>query len=53
MGEHLQHIPAVLTILHQHWLVIKCSKCVFGVTSIAYLGHVIFVAVVAMDPNKV
>jgi hypothetical protein len=51
--EHLQHVRAVLTVLHQQWLFVKNSKCVFGVTSIAYLGHVISTVGVAMDPDKV
>ena len=34
-------------------LFVKRSKCAFGVTSIAYLGHLISAAEVAMDPDKV
>jgi hypothetical protein len=43
-AEHLQHVRAVLTMLHQHHLLVKRSKCAFNVTSIAYLGHVISAA---------
>jgi hypothetical protein len=52
-ADHLRHLRAVLTVLQQHRLFAKCSKCVFGERSIAYLGHVIFDAGVAMDPAKV
>jgi len=53
MVEHLSHVRAVLTLLHQHRLFVKKSKCEFGVQSIAYLGHVISAQGVAMDPAKV
>jgi hypothetical protein len=51
--DHLRHFRAMLTVLQQHQLFIKCSKCAFGASSIAYLGHVISDAGVAMDPAKV
>ena len=41
LAEHLHHVRAVLTVLHQHRLFVKRSKCAFGVDSIAYLGHII------------
>ena len=52
-GDHLRHICAVLTMLQQHQLFVKHSKCVFVVPSVAYLGHVISTSGVAMDPAKV
>jgi hypothetical protein len=52
-ADHLRHLRAVFTILQQHRLFVKCSKCAFGERSIAYLGHVISDAGVAMDPAKV
>jgi hypothetical protein len=52
-ADHLRHLQAVFTILQQHRLFVKCSKCAFGERSIAYLGHVISDAGVAMDPVKV
>jgi len=53
LAEHLHHVRAVLTMLHQHRLFVKRSKCAFGVDSIAYLGHMISAQGVAMDPDKV
>jgi hypothetical protein len=47
------HLRAVLSLLRQHQLFIKRTKCAFGVTSVSYLGHVISEAGVAMDPAKV
>jgi hypothetical protein len=52
-ADHLRHLRAVFTILQQHRLFIKRSKCAFGKHSIAYLGHVISDAGIAMDPVKV
>jgi hypothetical protein len=51
--DHLCHLCVVLSVLRQHRLIIKRSKCAFGVTSIAYLGHIISATGVAMDPAKV
>jgi hypothetical protein len=52
-ADHLQHLRVILTELRQHVLFIKRSKCAFGVSSVAYLGHIISEAGVAMDPAKV
>jgi hypothetical protein len=52
-ADHLRHLRVVLNTLRQHRLFVKRSKCSFGVDSIAYLGHVILAASVAMDPAKV
>jgi hypothetical protein len=52
-ADHLRHLCAVFTKLHRHILFVKRSKCAFGVSSVAYLGHIISKAGVAMDPAKV
>jgi hypothetical protein len=52
-AEHLQHISIVLHALRDHQLHLKRSKCSFGARSVAYLGHVISAAGVAMDAAKV
>jgi len=49
-ADHLRHLRAVFAVLLQRRLFIKRSKCAFGERSIAYLGHVISDAGVAMDP---
>ena len=50
--EHLGHLSQVLGTLHKHSLWVN-RKCVFGVTKVAYLGHVITGERVAMDMEKV
>lgn len=40
-------------MLRTHKLSLNRSKCFFGRESVAYLGHIILVAGVAMDPSKV
>ena len=52
-AEHLQHIVVVLNALRAHRLHLKRSKCSFGASSVAYLGHVISAAGVAMDADKI
>ena len=51
--EHLIHVRMVLETLKHHRLYAKASKCQFGRTSVAFLGHVISERGVAMDPRKV
>ncbi|GFV63078.1 hypothetical protein TNCV_2461511 [Trichonephila clavipes] len=36
--EHLQHLQILFTRLQQYGLSLKPSKCIFGVTSIKFLG---------------
>jgi hypothetical protein len=50
---HLQHVKQVFQMLHEHKMFLKQSKCSFGKESVAYLGHVIATARVAMDPAKI
>jgi hypothetical protein len=52
-AEHLQHISIVLNEPRAHQLHLKRSKCSFRAPSVAYLGHVISEAGVAMDADKV
>lgn len=40
-SDHLKHLVVVLQLLRQHQLVAKCSKCLFGQSSVDYLGHIL------------
>jgi hypothetical protein len=51
--EHMQHLGIALSILRQHQLAAKRSKCVFGVSHVEYLGHVISAQGVSTYPSKV
>lgn len=51
--EHTRHMQLVLDKLQQHSLVVNRKKCNFGVTEVAYLGHVISGEGVAVDMDKV
>jgi hypothetical protein len=39
--EHMQHLRIVLSVLRDHKLYIKPSKCEFGRTSIPFLGFIV------------
>ena len=52
-ADHLRHLRAILDELRRHQLFVKRTKCSFGASSVAYLGHVISAVGVAMDPAKV
>uniref|UniRef100_A0A8I6WK04 Uncharacterized protein n=1 Tax=Hordeum vulgare subsp. vulgare TaxID=112509 RepID=A0A8I6WK04_HORVV len=52
-AEHLQHVAIIFNELRAHRLHLKRSKCSFGTTSAAYLGHVISADGLAMDTDKV
>ncbi|KAD5803510.1 hypothetical protein E3N88_14870 [Mikania micrantha] len=50
---HMAHIRSILQLLLAHKLVAKISKCIFGQTTIGYLGHVISPSGLAVDPAKI
>lgn len=52
-NEHREQIKMVLEALKENNLVIKLKKCAFGLSNVAYLGHIISQAGVATDPRKV
>jgi hypothetical protein len=53
MEEHDEHLRLVLEKLRSNQLYAKLSKCVFWLTEVAFLGHVISVGGVSVDPGKV
>nr|GMD99826.1 AC090485_10 Putative retroelement [Ipomoea batatas] len=52
-AEHLAHVRTVFCLLRHHQLLVKKSKCSFGVDKVCYLGHIINATRVSMDSNKV
>lgn len=51
--KHVQHLELVLNLLMENRLFLKESKCSFGQTSIAYLGHIVSAEGVGPDPEKI
>jgi len=51
--EHLGHLRRVLSVLRQHQLFAKMSKCEFGLPAVTYLGHVVSTDGISTDPSKV
>jgi hypothetical protein len=51
--EHEEHLRLVLEKLRSHQLYAKFSKCDFWLTEVAFLGHIISVGGVSVDPGKV
>jgi hypothetical protein len=52
LSEHLDHLKQVFSILQQHQLYLKRSKCSFDQRSLEYLGHVISEQGVSTDSKK-
>jgi hypothetical protein len=53
MEEHEEHLRLVLEKLRSNQLYAKFSKCEFWLTEVTFLGHVISVGGVSVDPGKV
>ena len=51
--EHIRHLDQVLTILKEHQLFAKMSKCTFGKEEVDYLCHIISKEGVKVDPSKI
>ena len=52
MREHGQHLELVFKILTEAQFYLKRSKCLFGQSTIEYLGHIISERGVAPDQSK-
>ena len=50
--EHAEHLRTILQILRERQLYAKFSKCQFWLDKVAFLGHVISVEGVSVDPRK-
>jgi hypothetical protein len=53
LSDHISHLTQVLNILRQNSLTTKKSKCLFATSKVEYLGHIISVEGVAIDPTKI
>ncbi|XP_038991114.1 uncharacterized mitochondrial protein AtMg00860-like [Hibiscus syriacus] len=53
LKEHVEHLRQVFTILKSHQYYAKLSKCVFGVATVHYLGHIILGHGVRVDLEKI
>ena len=51
--EHLEHLRIVLQTLRERQLYAKLSKCQLWLDRVAFLGHVISVEGVSVDPQKI
>ena len=51
--EHLEHLRIMLPTLRERQLYAKLSKCQFWLDRVAFLGHVISVEGVSVDPKKI
>ena len=51
--EHAEHLRTVLQILRESQLYAKFSKCQFWLDRVAFLGHVISVEGLSVDPKKI
>jgi len=51
--EHEQHLRLVLDKLREHLLYAKFSKCEFWLHEVGFLGHVLTVEGLSVDPAKI
>ena len=53
LEQHSEHLRIVLQTLRERQLYAKLSKCQFWLDRVAFLGHVISVEGVSVDPKKI
>ena len=53
LEEHSEHLRIVLQTLREWQLYAKLSKCQFWLNRVTFLGHVISVEEVSVDPQKI
>ncbi|MCO5582117.1 hypothetical protein L7F22_036007 [Adiantum nelumboides] len=51
-GEHQGHVRKALEMLREHKLYAKLSKCVFNTPEVSYLGFIITLEGILVDPAK-
>jgi hypothetical protein len=53
MEEHEEHLQIVLQRLREHQLYAQFSKCVFRIKEVPFLGHMVSLEGIVVDPGKV
>ena len=51
--DHEQHLRMVLQILREKNLFAKLSKCEFWLKEVSFLGHIVYVEGIRVDPAKI
>ena len=51
--EHAEHLRIILQTLREHQLYAKFIKCQFWLDRVAFLGHVVSVEGISVDPQKI
>ena len=51
--EHEQHLRIVLHIMREKQLFAKLRKCDFWLKEVSFLGHIVFVEGIRVDPAKI
>ena len=51
--EHEQHLKIVLQTLREKKLYDKLSKCDFWIKKVSFLGHIVSVEGIRVDPTKI
>ena len=51
--EHAEHLRIILQTLGEHRLYAKLSKCPFWLYNVTFLGHIVSVEGISVDPQKV
>jgi hypothetical protein len=51
--EHATHLQVVLTRLREHKLYAKFNMCEFWLDQVPFIGHILLVEGVVVDPGKV
>jgi hypothetical protein len=51
--EHAQHLRVTLQRLRDHLLYAKFSKCAFWLKEVLFLGHIISIEGIVVDPSKI
>ena len=52
-ADHAEHLRVVLSKLREHKLYAKFSKCEFWLRKVPFLGHILPVDGISVDPTKV